>query len=57
MKIQHDLPKVGFDKVPRNDKSSIMMFVNVAAELIVKFRQSQASVCLWWNVNRSNNNR
>ncbi len=33
------------------------MFVNVAAEHIVEFGQSQASVWLWWNVNISNNDR
>ncbi len=33
------------------------MFVNVAAEHIVKLIQSQVSVCLWWNVNSSNNDR
>ncbi len=57
MKVQHDLPEVGFVKVPRDDKGSVRMFVNVAAKHIVKFRQSQASVCLWWNVNSSNNDR
>ncbi len=30
---------------------------NVAAEHIVEFGQSQASVCLWWNINSNNNDR
>ncbi len=57
IKVCHDLPEVGFVKVPHDDKGSVRMFVNVAAEHIVKFGQSQASVCLWWNVNSSNNDR
>ncbi len=57
MKVRHDLPEVGFGKVPRDNKGSVRMFVNVAAEQIVKLRQSQARVCLWWNVNSSNNDR
>ncbi len=40
---------------PHDHKGSIRMFVNVAAEHIVtQLRQSQAGVCLWWNVNSSN---
>ncbi len=35
MKVWHDLPEVGFVKVPRDDKDSVRMFVNVAAEHIV----------------------
>ncbi len=50
VKVRHDLPEVGFVKIPRYDKGSVRMFVNVAAEHIVKFRQSQAGVRLWWNV-------
>ncbi len=57
VKVRHDLPEVGFVKIPRDDKGSIRMFVNVAAEHIVKFRQSQAGVCLWWNVSSSNDDR
>ncbi len=57
MKVRHDLPEVGFVKVPRDDKGSIRVFVNVATEHIVKLGQSQASVCLWWNVNSSNNDQ
>ncbi len=33
------------------------MLVNVAADHIVKFRQSQARVCLWWDVNGSSDDR
>ncbi len=55
IKVWHDLPEVGFVKVPRDDRGSVRVFVNVAAEHIVEFVQSQASVCLWWNVNSSNN--
>ncbi len=34
---------------------AVSMFVNVVAEHIVNLVQSQASVCLWCNVNSSNN--
>ncbi len=37
IKVRHDLPDVGFVKVTRDDKNSVRMFVNVAAEHIVKF--------------------
>ncbi len=47
VQVRHDLPEVGFVKVPRDDKGSVRVFVNVAAEHIVEFGQSQASVCLW----------
>ncbi len=57
MKVRHDLPEVGFVKVPRNDRGSVRVFVNVSAEHIVEFGQSQASACLWWNVNSSDNDR
>ncbi len=57
MKVRHDLPEVGFVKVPRDDKGSVRVFVNVAAEHIVEFGQSQASVCLRWNVTSSNNDQ
>jgi len=53
----HDLPEVGFVKVPCDDEGSIRVFVNVAVEHFVKLGQSQASVCLWLNVNRSNKDR
>ncbi len=54
VKVRHDLLEVGFVKVPRDDRGSVRVFIDVAAELIVEFGQSQASVCLWWNVNGSN---
>ncbi len=54
VKVWHDLLEVGFVKVPRDDRGSVRVFIDVAAELIVEFGQSQASVCLWWNVNCSN---
>ncbi len=57
IKVWHDLPEIGFVKVLRDDKGSIRMFVNISAEHIVKLIQSQVSVCLWWNVNSSNNDR
>ncbi len=46
MKVRHDLPEVGFVKVPCNDRGSIRVFVNVSAEHIVEFGQSQARVRL-----------
>ncbi len=54
VKVQHDLLEVGFVKFPRDDRGSVRVFIDVAAELIMEFGQSQASVCLWWNVNGSN---
>ncbi len=57
IEVRHYQLEVGFVKVPRDDQGSYRMFVNVAAEPIMKFRQSQSSVCLWWNVNSSNKNR
>ncbi len=54
MKVRHDLLEVGFFKVPRDDRGSVRLFIDVAAELIVEFGESEASVCLWWNVNGSN---
>ncbi len=57
MKVRHDLPEIGFVKVPCDDRGSIRVFVNISAEHIVEFGQSQASVCLWWNVNSSSNDR
>ncbi len=33
------------------------MFDDVAAKLIVEFGQSQARVCLWWNVNGISDDR
>ncbi len=40
IKFRHDLPEVGFVKVPHDDKGSMRVFANVAAEHIMKFRQS-----------------
>lgn len=57
IKITHNLPEVGFVKVPSDDNSSVRMFVDVAAESIVKLRQSQTSVSLWWDVNSSNDDQ
>ncbi len=54
MKVQHDLLEVGFVKVPGDDEGSVRMFVDITAEHIVEIGQSQASICLWWNVDRSN---
>ncbi len=45
VKVRHDLPEAGFVKVPRNDRGSIRVFVNVSAEHIVAFGQSQVSAC------------
>ncbi len=50
MEVRHYLPEVGFVKVPCNDRGSVRVFVDVASELFVEFGQSQARVCLWWNV-------
>ncbi len=57
VKVRHDLPEVGFVKVPRDDRGSVRVFIDVAAELIVEFGQSQASICLLWNVDGSNDDR
>ncbi len=54
MKVRQDFLEVGFVKVPGDDEGSIRMFVVISAELIVEFEQSQASVSLWWDVDRSN---
>ncbi len=54
MKVREDFLEVGFVKVPGDDKGSVRMFVVISAELIVEFEQSQASVSLWWDVDRSN---
>ncbi len=57
MEGRHDLPEVGFVKVPCDDRGSVRVFVDVAAELLVEFGQSQARVCLRWNVNGSGDDR
>ncbi len=54
VKVWHDHLEVGFVKVPRNDRDSVRVFIDVVAQLIVEFGQSQASVYLWWDVNSSN---
>ncbi len=54
MKVRHDLLEFGFVIVPRDDEGSVGMFVDISAEHIMEIGQSQASVCLWWNVNGSN---
>ncbi len=55
MKVRHDLPEVGFVKIPRDKGGSVRVFVDVSTEHIMEFGHSQASVSLWWNVNSSNN--
>ncbi len=40
MKVRYDLPEAGFVKVPRDDRGSVRVFVNVSAEHIVEFGQS-----------------
>ncbi len=55
--VRHDLPEVGFVEVPRDDRGSVRVFIDVATELIVEFGQSQPSICLWWNVDGSNDDR
>ncbi len=57
MEVRHDLPEVGFVKVPCDDRGSVRVFVDVAADLFVEFGQSQARVCLRWNVNGSSDDR
>ncbi len=57
MEGRHDLPEVGFVKVPRDDRGSVRVFVNEATELLVEIGQSQAHVCLRWNVNGSSDDR
>ncbi len=32
MKVRHDLPEVGFVKIPRDDRGTVRMFVNVSTE-------------------------
>ncbi len=57
VEVWHDFSEVGFVEVPGNDTCSIRVFVDVAAELVVEFGQSQASICLRWNVDGSNDDR
>ncbi len=34
VKVRHDLPEDGFVKIPRYDKSSVRMFVNVSSRRV-----------------------
>ncbi len=54
MKVRQDFLEVGFVKVPGDDEGSVRMYVVISTGHIVKIGQSQASVSLWWNVDRSN---
>ncbi len=46
VKVRHDLPEVGFVKIPRDDKSSVRMLVNVAADHIVSLDKAKlVSAC------------
>ncbi len=57
-KVRHDLPEAGFVKVPRDDRGSVRVFVNVSAHRGVWTKPSLSKfVCLWWNVNSSDNDR
>ncbi len=44
-------------KSPAMIEAASGLFVDVAAELLVEFGQSQARVCLRWNVNGSSDDR
>ncbi len=57
VEVWHYFSKVGFVEVSRDDGGSVRVFIDVAAELVVEFGQSQASICLWWNVDGSNDDR
>ncbi len=57
MKVWQDFPEVGFVKVPGDDEGSVRMLVVISAELVVEFGQSHASICLWLNVDGSNDDR
>ncbi len=54
MKVRQDLLEIGFVKVHGDDESSVRMYVVISAEHIMEIGQSQASVSLWWNVDRNN---
>ncbi len=57
-KVRHDLLEAGFVKVPRDDRGSLRVFVNVSAEHIVDLDKAKfVNVCLWCNVNSSDNDR
>ncbi len=47
MKVRQDFLEVGLVKVPGDDEGSVRMHVDISAELVVEFGQSQDSVCLW----------
>ncbi len=57
VEVWHDFSEVGFVEVSRDDGGSVRVFIDVAAELVVEIGQSQASICLWWNVDGSNDDR
>ncbi len=57
MKVRQDFLEVGLVKVPRDDEGSVRMLVVISAELVMEFGQSQASICLRWNVDGSNDDR
>ncbi len=57
VEVWHDFSEVGFVEVPGDDTCSVRVFVDVAAEHVVEFGQSQASICLRWDVNGSNDDR
>ncbi len=57
VEVWHDFSEVGFVEVSRDDEGSVRVFIDVAAELVVEFGQSQASICLRWNVDGSNDDR
>ncbi len=42
LKVRHDLSEVGFVEVPGDDTCSVRVIIDVAAELVVEFGQSQA---------------
>ncbi len=54
VEVWRDFSEVGFVEVSRDDGGSVRVFIDVAAELVVEFGQSQAGICLWWNVDGSN---
>ncbi len=57
VEVWHDFSEVGFVEVSRDDGGSVRVFVDVAAELVMEFGQSKASICLRWNVDGSNDDR
>ncbi len=57
VEVWHDFSEVGFVEVPSYNTCCVRVFVDVAAELVVEFGQSQASICLRWNIDSSNDDR